>query len=173
MGYSTDFSGCFTVNDKPLSKEHVEYLAKFADTRRMKRNAALTEKRDDPIRKAAGLPVGPDGGYFVAEDGVAGQGAGFGTQVSDVVDHNVPPTGQPGLWCQWVPNADGTAIEWDGGEKFYDYVEWLEYIIVNFLKPWGYTISGEVEWQGEDRGDMGKIIVKKNKVTVKHGKIVY
>ena len=30
-------------------------------------------------------------------------------------------TTYPGIWCQWVPTDDGKGIEWDGGEKFYNY----------------------------------------------------
>ena len=77
-------------------------------------------------------------------------------------------TTQPSLWCQWIPTEDNMGIEWDGGEKFYCYDEWLTYIIDNFLKPWGITLSGEVEYQGEDNDDRGKIIVVDNVVTVEN-----
>ncbi len=167
MGYHTSFNGQFEL-DRPLSKEHSEFLQQFAETRRMKRNAEKTAQRPDPFRIAAGLPVGPDGGYFVGEEGFAGQDNG-----PDVVDHNRPPSGQPGLWCQWVPNRDNTAIRWDGGEKFYSYVEWLEYLIEHFLKPWGYTLNGEVEWEGEDQGDVGKIVVENNVVRTKQARLVW
>lgn len=60
----------------------------------------------------------------------------------------------------------GTAIEWDGGEKFYNYVEWLEYLMGNFLIPWGYRLSGVVTWSGDHRGDEGSIIVDGNKIRV-------
>jgi hypothetical protein len=53
-------------------------------------------------------------------------------------------------------------IEWDTGEKFYSYIEWLEYIIYNFLAPKGYVLNGSVEWYGEDRADVGTIVVKSN-----------
>lgn len=163
MGYTTDFGGSFKLN-KPLRPEHRNYLAVFATTRRMRRNAKLTMTRPDPAREVAGLPVGPYGGYFV------GEGGDFGP---DVLSHNHPPTGQPGLWCQWVPNADGTEIEWDGGEKFYEYTAWLQYLILNFLKPWGYGLDGEVTWQGEDSSDMGKLVVKRNIVRELRAEITY
>ncbi len=76
-------------------------------------------------------------------------------------------------YCQWMPTKDGMAIQYDGGEKFYDYVEWLEWIIKNLLKPKGYVVNGEVEWSGEESGDLGKITVKDNKVKVKKAKISY
>lgn len=78
-----------------------------------------------------------------------------------------------GLYCQWVPTKDGKGLEWDGGEKFYEYVEWLEYLIKEFLAPKGYVLNGEVTWEGEESGDLGKIIVKNNVVKTKEGKVTY
>ena len=72
-----------------------------------------------------------------------------------------------------MPTADGKAIEWDYGEKFYDYIEWLGWIIEKLLKPADLILNGEVEWNGEEPSDVGKIIVKDNVVTVKEGRIVY
>ena len=61
--------------------------------------------------------------------------------------------------CQWRPTADGTSIVWDGEEKFYCYVEWLQYLIDTFLKPWGYVLNGAVRWQGDGyEGAPGKTI---------------
>jgi hypothetical protein len=192
MGYTTNFSGEFKI-DKPLKPEHTQYLRAFGETRRMerltqedmdagrlekiKRNAYRAGAGDgwspcnsmpDPARVATGLPIGPSGAYFVG-------GAGFGGQSKDdsIINYNEPPEGQPGLWCQWVPNEEGTAIEWDGGEKFYNYVEWLQYLIHHFLAKWGYVLNGEVEWVGEDRSDTGKIVVENNEVTTKRGRVVY
>jgi len=74
------------------------------------------------------------------------------------------------LWCKWAPTKDGTGIEWNGIEKFYNYVEWLEYLIVNFLGPWGYQLNGEVKYQGEDPGDFGIIEVTNNTVKLREGR---
>lgn len=219
MGYSTDFSGHFNLN-KPLTKKHLIYLVKFANTRRVQRNPELTEKRPDPVRKAVGLPVGPQGCYFVGETGFMGEHYG-----PDVIDGNVPPGKthrfqivpesifepwiQPFLWCQWIPgnksgepipsiypeldwdnnkkiikptdipsekykedNGKATTIVWDGCEKFYFYIEWLEYLIENFLKPWGYKLNGSVSWRGELFSDIGVITVENNKVTTRKGVLV-
>ncbi len=89
------------------------------------------------------------------------------------MNHNQPPVGQPGLWCQWTPSENGAAIIWGEGEKFYYYVEWLTYLIEHFLKPWGYILDGEVHWSGEENGDMGLIKVENNHVSTKTAKIVY
>lgn len=159
MGYTTKFKGQFAVTPA-LSDNHREYLAKFAETRRMKRNADMTATRPDPLREDVGLPIGIDGGYFVNADGFAGQEY----SAPDITDYNCPPDGQPGLWCQWVPTDDGRAIEWSGHEKFYDYRQWLVYLIEHFLKPWGYVLNGEVKWKGEVRGDVGTLVVEANDV---------
>lgn len=161
MGYSTDFSGNFKITPA-LSNEHRQYLEKFAETRRMKRNPQLAETMDDPVRVAAGLPIGEDAEFFVGGTDDFGRG-----RDQSVVDYNSPPRTQPGLWCQWVPTEDGDHFGWDGGEKFYHYVEWLQYLIDKFLKHWGYTLDGRIVWQGEDRSDCGEITVAGNEVTSK------
>lgn len=167
MGYTTYFEGQFTI-DRPLASEHRAYLEKFSGTRRMRRNADLTEGRPDPIREAAGLALGLEGAYFVGGEDFRGQ-----EHSDDVADYNNPPEGQPGLWCGWIPSEDGDAIIWDEGEKFYFYTDWIEYLIKHFLAPWGYTLSGEITWSGEEQGDIGKVVIVDNAVSVKAAKIVY
>lgn len=164
MGYTTEFDGQFKL-DRPLTDAHREYLVAFADTRRMKRNAEIAAMLPDPKREAVGLPIGPDGAYFVGGSGFVGQ-----NRDQSIQDYNYSPTGQPGLWAQWTPTADGSAIEWDGGEKFYNYVEWLAYLVAHFLQPWGYSLNGEVSWEGEEQGDVGKIVVVDNTITVRRPK---
>jgi hypothetical protein len=146
MGYTTDFAGRFEL-DKPLAPKMKKFLTMLNETRRMKRN----------VDEAFGI----DGEFFVFGTGSYGQ-----DQDNTIVDYNQQPSTQPSLWCQWVPNEDGTAIEWDGGEKFYAYSEWLFYIINKILAPNGYTLNGTVIWQGEETGDVGKIHVVNNVVTV-------
>jgi hypothetical protein len=80
---------------------------------------------------------------------------------------------KPGYHCQWTPSEDGMGLEWDQNEKFYDYIEWLQWLIDNFFFPKGYRLNGEVRWDGEEIGDIGKIIVRDNKVEVKEAKIVF
>lgn len=115
----------------------------------------------DPIREAVGLPLGVDGEFFVGHDRVQ----------SDwhpaVKSRNTPPSKQPGLWCNWVPDPNSqSAIVWDESNHFYHYVEWLEYLVYNFFAPWEYTLDGEVHWQGENELDNGAIVVVANKVEV-------
>jgi len=158
LGYTTDFTGQFKF-DAPLTAAQVAYLNKFSRTRRVKRDAEKADQQRDSVRYKVGLEVGPEGAYFVGAEGFAGQ-----DQSDDILDYNHPPAGQPSLWCQWVPTEDGEAIEWDGNEKFYEYIAWIEYIIEHFLTPWGRTLSGEVSWQGESSDDRGVIFIKDNEV---------
>ena len=48
-------------------------------------------------------------------------------------------------------------MQWTGMEKFYAYVEWLDYLDRHFLKPWGYSLSGTIWWAGEDPMDLGNL----------------
>jgi hypothetical protein len=144
-----------------LEQRYADYLKKFSRTRRMKRDARKARKMPDPIRVAAGLPLGPQAAYFVGGLGYAGQ-----DRDESVVDGNLPPKDQPGLWCKWAPTEDRSAIAWDGGEKFYDYIPWLRYLMKHFLAPWGYLLNGTVTWQGEREEDQGTIRVSNNAIGV-------
>ncbi len=162
MGYSTNFEGEFKL-DKPLSGAHAAYLRKFSKTRRMRCDSQMLARQSacgDPERLMVDLRLGDEGGYYVGSDK-------WGSP--HILDYNTPPKGQPGLWCQWIPNETNDAIVWDGGEKFYNYAKWLAYLIEHFLAPWGYTLNGAVTFQGEDQSDFGQIGVVDNYVVVTDG----
>lgn len=152
MGYSTDFTGSFKLNKK-LDAETFDLLKGLATTRRMARNIA---------------GYGIEGEFYTLDRNDYGQ-----DRTPDVIDGNRPPRTQPGLWCQWTPTDDGMEIEWDGGEKFYAYTEWLVYLIDNVLAPRGYKLTGTVAWRGEDSSDLGAIQVIDNKVKVHTGEVMY
>ncbi len=149
MGYTTEFEGKIAV-EPPLSAEEIAYLKLFANTRRMDRT------------------LGP---YFVEGSGFHGQG-----DDSDILNSNKPPEGQPGLWCQWEPSEDGTAIEWDGSEKFYNSEQWMKYLIDHFLKPnclakselpflqANHVLNGVIGAQGEEDDDVWRLVVEDNRV---------
>jgi hypothetical protein len=166
MGYDTSFSGEFSIVPA-LTAEQTAYLQAFTETRRVKRNPEMLVDVPDHVRAAVGLPLGVDAEYFV------GYPANFGQSYTpDVVD-DTPPTTQPGLWCQWIPTDKGDQLVWDEGEKFYDYEDWLQYLIDNFFKPWDRVLNGEVYWIGEDPDDRGVLVVENNVLTVKHGRVIY
>ncbi len=91
----------------------------------------------------------------------------------NALENEATPSDQPESWCQWIPTEDGEAIEWDGNEKFYNYEDWLRYLIDNFLRPWGHTLNGIVDYFGEDPLDLGRLIVRDNKLSVAEGHVVY
>jgi len=70
----------------------------------------------------------------------------------------------PESYNQWKPTKDGNALEWNGGEKFYDYTEWLKWLMANYFTPRDIKCNGEMTWQGEEIGDIGKLTVKDNEV---------
>ncbi len=167
MGYHTEFRGEFRVTPA-LSRAHREYLSAFSEIRHMRRDATCLEGVPDPLRQAVGLPVGVDGAYFIGPRKRDRAGCNDPT----VLDHSCPPSGQPGLWCKWTPSPDGRALYWDGSEKFYNYVEWLEYLSNHFLRPWGYVLDGDVEWCGEDEFDYGVVRVSSGVIRVVTGILV-
>ena len=138
MGYNTKFEDEFQVTPY-LKEEHLKYLSAFSETRRMKRDTDKALELPDPIRASVGLPIGENAAYFVG-------GAGFFGQDKDcsVINYNYLPNGQPSLWCDWIPSKNGQIILLDETrEKFYGYVEWIEYLTEHFLSPWGYKINGK------------------------------
>lgn len=153
MGYTTDFSGQLKFN-RPVEDEDFKLVNGLAGTRRMKRKV-------DP-------KYGVDGEFYIEGSGPFGQG-----NEDNIVDHNTPPETQPGLWLQWIICDDREHLEWDGNEKFYNYVEWLEYLIEKIFEPRDYKLNGEIEWIGEDPDDRGMIRVVDNKVTVYEAKISF
>lgn len=134
MGYSTDFTGSLKITPSP-SSDLTKYVNKFSNSRRMVRTGL------DPL-------YGIDGEYYIHDES------------NGVTNYNQEPATQPGLWCQWVIN--GNKLEWDGGEKFYNYEEWLLYMIENFFAPSGYKLNGVIKWQGEESQDKGAIQVTDN-----------
>jgi hypothetical protein len=173
-GYTTDFTGQVTITP-PLNEHEASYLADFAYSRRMERE---------------------EGPYYAKNDGNFGQ-----TSTPGVRNYNGPPAGQPGLWCQWIPGQsyatgeDNAALEWDGGEKFYNAAEWMAYLIDHFLKPacaaacnlsdaikqderfahftFDHVLNGEIFAIGEDPDDRWKIVVENNVVKTANAVITY
>ena len=166
MGYTTYFDGSLSFN-KPVEVWLVEYINKFNLTRRMKRNPEkIKEVFPNWEELCFNGTLGLEGEYFVGGLGYHGQG-----DDESVIDHNSPAITQPGLWCQWV--IENNELVWDQCEKFYNYTEWLTYLIDNFFEPLGYILNGDISWHGEDGGDLGIIHVSDNVVEEKYGIQVY
>ncbi|GEM_PF-1986195 len=68
-----------------------------------------------------------------------------------------------GSYCGWMIEGDQKHLIWDGGEKFYEAIEWLEYLIKYILK--GHIVNGELMAIGEEyENDTYRIQVTKNTV---------
>lgn len=157
----------------PLNPEEIEYLNRFSNTRRMH------------------VKEGP----YYADPAPDGYGQRGHTD-PNVINNNQPDPSQPGLWCQWVPNEDGTAIEWDQGEKFYDSAAWMTYLINTFLKPDAevkqvraadpndprlagvpefadHVLNGIIYAQGEEASDRWRLIVEDNEVRAEFAEVVW
>ena len=200
MGYTTDFSGSLQLS-KPATEKQKDYINLLARTRRMQRDVnKLMElykgKHGYPFAKDktnANEVYGFKGEYFAKDDGQSGQGddasiidfnsasgeIGWKEYDGDWVKRdemkkvlNADKIKQPGLWCQWRLDDEGT-LAWDGSEKFYNYIEWLQYLIVHFFEPWGIKLNGEITWQGEDSSDIGKIVVRDNAIAIYEGEIEF
>jgi hypothetical protein len=201
MGYSTDFGGSFQLS-RPTTTVEKDFLDKLVETRRMKRDVnKLMEmfkgEHGYPFAEDKTNPnqvYGYMGEYFVGGGGSMGQ-----AQDDSIIDYNSPSgeigwkdykgdwalkqemedklnkdsLKQPGLWLQWELSSDGTELSWDGNEKFYHYIEWLQYLIQHFFEKWGIKLNGEVQWQGEESNDFGKIIITDNFVEILDGEKNY
>jgi len=194
MGYTTNFNGELKLS-RPATEKEMSYINRFTRSRRMKRDPKkLMELYDGkhghptPKDKTPEGIYGPNGEFFAHDSGQS--------RDASIIEYNHPPGQvgyddksfddsyaenrrrteeglcQPGLWCQWELSDDET-LEWDEGEKFYYYTEWIKYLIHHFFEPWGIKLNGEIEWDGEDSDDRGKIIVKDNVVKELVAKITF
>ena len=164
MGYTTYFNGGLQFN-KPVTRELRDYINAFSSTRRMKRDVdKIKEVYPDWKDMCFNGELGEEGEYFIGNDD-------FRQKETTITNYNYPPATQPSLWCQWI--IFGDELVWDEGEKFYNYVEWLEYLISNFFAPQGYVLNGEILFEGEDSEDFGTIVVTDNHVEVNYGIRVY
>lgn len=78
-------------------------------------------------------------------------------------DPDLAAPGNPASYLQWVPSDDLSSIVWDGGEKFYYYVEWMRWLC-NHLTMLEIKANGSLVWSGEEAGDTGTITVTDNQV---------
>ncbi len=168
MGYTTDFNGHFKLS-RSLTKEEKNYINEFSNTRRMKRNTKELLKKYKGKYGFNGS-YGNDGEYFIGGDEKIGiinfnippgqttyEKSNFNTIWDENLEKIEQGKCQPGLWCQWII-TDDDKLEWNGSEKFYNYVEWLNYMINHFFNVWNVQLNGEILYDGESDGDEGNIL---------------
>lgn len=162
MGYTTTFDGKFSFN-REVPEELMSYINTFSSTRRMKRDVEkIKEIYPNWKDYSYNGNLGVEGEYFARDDGDFGQ-----SRDDSIINYNEPASTQPGLWCKWIIAKDENSyyLEWNEGEKFYHYVEWLKYLIDHFFTPNNLILNGIVAYQGEDKEDNGYIfIIDDNKI---------
>ena len=171
MGYTTEFFGRFELN-KPLTPGLFQYLSDFAESRHYNISPELIMKIDKNWNEHCYLgDLGQKGQYyltkFLPDYDIMHMSGDLKEEILKkglTCNYNQTPEDVPGLWCQWIPSDDNMGIEWDGGEKFYEYIAWIKFLIEHFLAPNGYVVSGSVRWRGESFDDIGVIEVENNVV---------
>ena len=63
----------------------------------------------------------------------------------------------PSHWLKWnIYEEEGDHyLEWTGGEKFYNYYDWLQLIVEKFLEPKKIYLQGKITYSGEETDDAG------------------
>ena len=163
MGYTTTFKGKIDIKPK-IEKKHSAFVNGLMNSRRMKRNVKELPPVDEEVNPLKTHGVEGEF-YFDPLSTSSGQDNEKG-----VVNFNEPPCTQPSLWMQWEINEEGQ-LQWNGAEKFYEYDQWLKYLIKNVFEPFNYTLNGQLSFKGEEKGDRGYLTVENNKVYKTHGNI--
>ena len=184
MGYTTDFKGSLTLS-KPLTEEQLKWYNDWKSIRKCSRDS---QKLMEEYKGKYSLDgdYGVDGEFFgyVPKKYLDENGDGIwydenGDYIRDIDSYSgwiggdsvkqfsINPNfgynpNQPkgSNWCRW--KIEGNQLLWDGREKFYNYVEWLEYINKNIFSKWDITFTDqtEIKWSGEDVEDCGVIYIE-------------
>lgn len=134
MGYTTSFSGGLTIKPR-LPDEYVKLFNEIAG----KRNNSYGDGDEGSFDHLMFGNLGRPGPSALGLEG---------------------PTGVPACWCQWEldQDAEHTLLQWDGGEKFYEYAKWLAFCLAVIKKDFPRSkFEGTIEWQGEDDNDVGRL----------------
>jgi len=153
MGYDTKFTGNFILNEY-LDLETKALIDGLSSTRRLAIDTSKLPTKDSNL-------YGVEGEFYFI----------YNLFNSDreilLHDLNTPPSTQPGLWCQWIYDEETKSIMFDvDSEKFYNYVEWITYLIKSVFAPKKYILNGKVEYFGGDIHDRGYIEIINNIVSV-------
>lgn len=128
MGYSTDLIGHIDINP-PLNDHEQAYLAGFAGSRR--------GLPGQPPYTVPGNPAAEEFDATTASTATSTRAAARYVKQADAV---------PGPWCGWVPAWSGGCLTYDGKEKFYAPVEWMQYLIDHFLTDGAKAQSSGIDY---------------------------
>lgn len=159
MGYTTSFTGYFKI--KPTPNQKIQNLINgLSKTRRMKRDVNILKEH------FPNTDFGTDGEFYFNEDDFKNFGQ---DDTLGVIDYNNPPSTQPSLWLDWeLDKEDPSKLKWNESEKFYSYIDWLDYLIKNIFTPNNLQLNGTVKFYGDEPGDFGKISIRDNKIEVSY-----
>ena len=162
MGYRTIFNGHLYF-DKPVEKTLKQYINNFQEIRHMKRDVSII-KEIDPEWETHCFDgkLGYQGEYYVP---VKNDKVIVDFMDKSIISYNDPADTVPGLWLDWMIDENDHLV-WNNAEKFYGYIDWLEYLITHFFAPKGYHLNGEIFWRGENFNDYGSIAVKDNDIWI-------
>ena len=140
-GDATELEGYFKVN-KPLDEETQFIIRGLRHGMSQKRDSQLLADYLGMSLEECLIKYGVDGQLYVKDNNVA------------VICHKgyikQQITYQPWIGSfiprfSWKYFPEEQAIRWDRSEKFYCYVEWIQYLIDYVLAPRGYVLNGHVE----------------------------
>ncbi len=167
MGYTTEFSGSISITSINEDTDMVDIdtatlVNNLSESRRMKRDSTKLAERLEINYEECIKKYGEEAEFYCDMEHIYGD-----HKDKSIIDGNLPPNSQPGLWLQWeiVQGDNSSTLEWNGGEKFYHYTGWLKYLINRVFTPRGYTLNGDILYLGEDISDAGIINVRDNTVT--------
>jgi hypothetical protein len=148
MGYSTTFTGHLDLST-PLNDHQQKFLDYFVNCRQCIYKQLHDNHPIFEMIKNCNLPMKKE--YLVSDN-----------------DHDVKlfndHTGKPSLNCDWI--VEDNQLKWNENEKFYNYLEWLQYLIDNFFNVWNIKLNGIMDYKGEDLGDCGTIVVNDSIITI-------
>jgi hypothetical protein len=125
MGYDTRFTGRFALS-RPLTAEESAILEAVHDHRHqedLELPYAVLEERPVKIEREIFKPC-----YI---------GEWFNNYEK-----------YPSYYCQWTVSPNKRALVWDKGEKFYNYVSWLKYLISHFFCRMGSAAERDRQLEG-------------------------
>lgn len=67
---------------------------------------------------------------------------------SHLKQYSVNDDRTPSMYCEWIFDPHGKRLAWNTAAANYEtYIDWLKYIMDNFLIPWNYTLNGNTKYQ--------------------------
>ncbi|ELR16994.1 uncharacterized protein ACA1_304360 [Acanthamoeba castellanii str. Neff] len=150
MGYETDFEG--ELNIRPRLAD--EFVARFNDVASRRNNV---------------YGDGDEGSFDHLVFGKRGTAAG--ARVQERYD-NPAWTGVPSCWNAWQlknePGKTCTILHWEGNSKFYNYVQWLQFVVDYIIRENQalaplLNFQGAITWNQDrtDCDDKGVLTLKR------------